>query len=279
MIQMEPGFMKYFGEQGAFDRIMALDGQEFRSLEGRRTLRFELGGRGFFAKLHRGVGWKEIFKNLLQLRLPVLGAQNEWRAIRRLEELGVETMTAVAYGRRGWNPARLESFVVTEELSETVSLEDFCRTWRQTPPPAALKRALIEKVGGIARLLHENGVNHRDFYLCHFLLQLSGGTTVPAVPLRTYLIDLHRVQLRRRTPRRWVVKDLSGLFFSALDIGLTSRDVCRFLRAYRGRPLREVLGGERPFWRRVRQRAVALYRKDFRRNPVLPGACIRAEEK
>ena len=34
-----------------------------------------------FIKLHYGVGWREIFKNLLLGRWPVLGAKNEWRAL------------------------------------------------------------------------------------------------------------------------------------------------------------------------------------------------------
>ncbi|MST95428.1 MAG: hypothetical protein EXS33_09225 [Pedosphaera sp.] len=34
-----------------------------------------------------------------------------------------------------------------------------------------LKRALLEKIAALARTLHEGGVNHRDFYLCHFLVK------------------------------------------------------------------------------------------------------------
>jgi heptose I phosphotransferase len=77
----------------------------------------EVAGRGYFVKIHRGVGWAEIVKNLLSLRLPVLGAANEWRAIQRLSELGVDSMHAVAYGLRGRNPGRQHSFIITEELS------------------------------------------------------------------------------------------------------------------------------------------------------------------
>ena len=56
----------------------------YRSKEGRQTLRFRHGDRSYFLKLHGGVGWKEVFKNLLQLRLPVLGAVNEYRAVAAL---------------------------------------------------------------------------------------------------------------------------------------------------------------------------------------------------
>jgi lipopolysaccharide core heptose(I) kinase len=242
-------------EREAFEWIMALSGQVFRDVKGRTTLRFEAGGRAYFLKRHTGVGWKEIFKNLLSLRWPVLGADNERAAIRRLGELGVATPRLAGFGQRGWNPARRESFLVTEELAGMLSLEDLCRDWPRQPPEPAFKRALIERVARIARVLHENGVNHRDFYICHFLYDPASSPTAPCL----YLIDLHRAQLRPCTPERWRVKDLGALYFSAMDIGLTRRDLLRFLKTYRARPLREVLGREAGFWEKVLRRARALH--------------------
>jgi heptose I phosphotransferase len=225
-----------------FVAVEALEGEVFRELEGRRTLRTEVAGRGYFVKIHHGIGWAEMLKNLLSLRLPVLGAENEWRAIQRLRELGVDSMRAVAYGQRGHNPARRRSFLVTEELAPTVSLEDYSLDWAARPPPVRLKRVLIIRVAEMARRMHAGGVNHRDFYICHFLLHLDPPPT--AERLRLSLIDLHRAQVRASTPRRWRDKDLAALYFSALDIGLTSRDLLRFLVAYFARPLRDVLSKE-----------------------------------
>jgi heptose I phosphotransferase len=222
-----------------FAAVEALQGEVFRELEARRTLRTNVAGRGYFVKIHRGVGWPEILKNLVSLRLPVLGAANEWRAIGRLTELGVDTMRGVAFGQRGHNPATRHSFIVTEELAPTISLEDFCRDWPATPPPVALKRALIRRVADMAGRMHRGGVNHRDFYICHFLLHLDPAPT--AGSLKLSLIDLHRAQVRAETPRRWRDKDLASLYFSALDIGLTKRDCLRFLRDYFRQPLREIL--------------------------------------
>ena len=48
---------------------------------------------------------------------------------REVTELGVDTMRAVAFAQRGSNPAKRHSFIVTEELAPTISLEDFCRDW------------------------------------------------------------------------------------------------------------------------------------------------------
>jgi heptose I phosphotransferase len=237
---LDEPFRTLWAGQDPFRAAAALQGKVLRELEGRRTLRTEADGRGYYVKLHRGVGWGEIFKNLVTARLPVLGAEHEWLAIRRLTELGVDTMKAVAFGRRGSNPARLESFIVTEELAPTVSLEDYCRDWPTHPPAPALKRALIVRVAEMAGKMHRGGVNHRDCYICHFLLH-----TEPAPKpgqLRLSLIDLHRAQVRAgATPHRWRDKDLAALHFSSLEIGLTARDRLRFLRAYFDRPLRGIL--------------------------------------
>ncbi len=240
---LDEPFRTLWAGQDAFQAAQALQGKVLRELEGRRTLRTEIGGRGYYVKLHRGVGWGEIFKNLVTARLPVLGAEHEWLAIRRLRELGVDTMKAVAFGRRGSNPARLESFIVTEELAPTVSLEDFCRDWPLLPPAPALKRALIARVAEMAGKMHRGGVNHRDCYICHFLLHTEPQPSPAA--LRLSLIDLHRAQVRQgAAPRRWRNKDLAALHFSTLEIGLTMRDRLRFLRGYFDRPLREVLDEE-----------------------------------
>ena len=205
-------------------------------------------------------------KNLLQLRLPVLGAEQEWLAINRLELLGVPTLKAVGFGKRGRNPARQLSFLLTEELSDMVSLEDYCAPWLHTPPAYAEKKALIEQLGMTAGALHHNGVNHRDFYLCHFLMPLAGA---PIGQRPLHVIDLHRAQLRDAVPRRWLLKDLAALYFSAADIGLSQRDVLRFLRVYTGAPLRQVLA-DAAFWQRVKSRAEQLYLRDEGRLPQLP---------
>ena len=241
--------------------LFALRGEVFREPRGaaRRTLRFEREGIGYFLKLHWGVGWREIFKNLFSLRLPVLGARNEWQAIRRLHELGVETMSLAGYGEVGWNPARRRSFVITRELCDTVSLEDYCLDWAHRPPPPRLKWALIERVAEMSARMHAHGMNHRDLYICHFLLQQPWSG--PDQPLHLYLIDLHRVQMRRAVPRRWLVKDLAALYFSALHIGLTERDLYRFIRRYAGGGLRAALqGGQAALWREVERRALHLER-------------------
>lgn len=249
-----------------FEQVMALQGEVFRDVPGRRTLRVRLGGESYFVKQHLGVGWREIFKNLLSGKWPVVDAAVEWRAIRRLQALGIPTTPGVAYASRGWNPARRRSFVMTRDLGDIVSLEDHCRDWPHAPPPLTHKRAILAEVARIARTLHEHGLNHRDFYLCHFCLD---GERLRQGEILIYLMDLHRVGMRRTTSRRDRMKDLAALYFSALDIGLSRRDCLRFIRLYRG-SLRRTLVGERSFWRQVDRRARRLYHKFHGRWPTTP---------
>ncbi|MBA6098710.1 lipopolysaccharide core heptose(I) kinase RfaP [Pseudomonas juntendi] len=266
LILAEP-FKHLWAGRDAFDAVEALQGEVYRELEGRRTLRTEVAGEGFFVKIHRGIGWGEIFKNLLTAKLPVLGAGQEWHAIQRLHEVGVPTMTAVAYGERGSNPAAQHSFIITEELAPTISLEDFSIDWARQPPEPRLKHALIAEVAKMTGGMHRAGVNHRDCYICHFLLHTDRPVT--ADDFKLSVIDLHRAQTRATISRRWRDKDLAALYFSALDIGLTQRDKLRFLRAYFQRPLRQVLQDEAALLAWLERKAQKLYDRKQRYGDAL----------
>ena len=280
--------------------------------EGRRTVSFSHQGRRYYLKIHDGVGWKEIGKNLTSLRLPVLGAENEWKGVHHLrrqtllQNLGLDTLEIAGYGTRKRHlakvlndPARRQSLIVTDEIPEAKSLEDLCREWGwdRSPPKTALeirfKRWLIEQLAQTARILHSSGANHRDFYLSHFLLHRTEkkGEASPE-NCRISLIDLHRMQIhkpqlrawigalvhgllkrqrprtpRSETPSRWKMRDVSGLHYSSMGLGLTQRDRLRFIRLYSQTSLRETLGCDRQFWKRVERRAKRLYIAEQRRSP------------
>ncbi|MEX1033851.1 MAG: lipopolysaccharide core heptose(I) kinase RfaP, partial [Cellvibrionaceae bacterium] len=250
-------FADTWDSTSAFDEVRKLQGTTIREKEGRRTLRFDFADKRFYLKHHRGVGWPEILKNWSQFKAPVTGAANEWQAINKLTEIGIHTLTPVAYGVRGKNPAKRESFLITQELIGTVSLAKYTENWPSRPPPFPEKKQLIEAVAHIARHLHQQGINHRDLYICHLLLnQASSKTSSPVL----HLVDLHRAQCRAKVPYRWLVKDVGSLYFSSADIGLTQRDVFRFLRIYFDKPLRRILNEDRRFLLAARSRAVHLYR-------------------
>jgi len=264
-LELTNKFKENWAGTPSFDELMALDGDMYRQVARRKTFKFSLNGHEYFAKLHKGVGWGEMIKNWLLLRKPVLGAVNEYEAIKALTKLGVKTMTLAAYGQQGSNPAELESFVITESLEPAISLEDLSLTWDKQPPETRLKRALIKRVASISAQLHRNGINHRDLYLCHFLLKQDELATLSDVnDVQLYLIDLHRVQIRTQVPRRWQLKDLAALYFSSLELGLSQRDLLRFIRAYSGCDLRTELAANQRFWLEVERKALILKSKPLK---------------
>ena len=234
-----------------FQTIMHLNGKIFRSVKGRKTLQIEFAKRSYFIKQHLGVGWAEIFKNLLAFKNPVIGARTEKEAIEKLDALGIPTTPLVAFGERGLNPATQQSFLITQDLGNIISLEDLCADWVHRPPAADFKRDLIVAVANLAKKLHEGGLVHRDFYLCHLCLD---GDLLAKAKIKLYLIDLHRVAMQQTPGGRAVMKDIAALYFSAMDIGLSDEDVALFKQHYA-----QALPAN--FWRDVKARADKLYKK------------------
>lgn len=193
----------------------------------RVTLRFTLTDAGhervFYIKRHVRSSWKEYVKPLLRLTWPILGARNEWQAILDFHLAGLPTMIPVALGENGPN-----SFLVTEGLENCIKLSEINRqqpsgdVGRHDP-----RSNLLRHVAAIARTMHRNGLNHQDFYLGH-LMQSERD------PNLIFVIDLGRVQKHRKLSRRWIVKDLAQLQYSA---SATAREQLRFLKEYLGRRL------------------------------------------
>lgn len=272
MLELDEHLRAHVPKEHTFDWLMNVEGTVHRAVKNRRTVEFALGGKRYFIKAHRGAGWGEVLKNWMSGRAPVVSAEPEWRAIEALHAAGVPTPRVGGKGLRGHGPASLESFVILDALEGMVSLEHFGRNWRGTAGRQwiALKRTLIERIVAIARQMHGAGMNHRDFYLCHFLVHdRDWSQWTPTEPVELVLIDLHRVQRRACVPERWLIKDLGGLLFSALDAGLTRGDLLRFIEKYRQRPWHEVLALEAPLWRDVWRNAVRLYRSFHHRAPPL----------
>lgn len=261
-IDLAPEFAAAWEGRDPFEAVSEIEGEVFRKVKSRKTFRFELFGNGYFAKIHHGVGWREIVKNWLMCKRPVLGARNEYNALRLLHRIGVDTMRVCAYGWRGWNPARIESFLITAELKGMRSLEVFCRNWMETRPQPRLRHALNRKLAMTVKRMHDAGLNHRDCYLCHFLLDRAD---CPGEFPRLYVIDLHRAEIRKKVPCRYRVKDVAGIYFSAMEIGLTRNDRFRFMKLYSGKTLRTTLREDARFWSSVKSAATKLYGKERRR--------------
>ena len=236
------------------EALFALTGEVYRQTESRRTLRCEIAGRGYFAKLHAGVDWRDIVTSWTSLKRPAIGARDEYRACARLADVGVLAPGVAAFGECGARPSEHRSVVLCDALEGFVSLEEVANSWGLKPWPTAVKRRLLVAVAELAARMHAAGVFHRDFYLCHLLAnaaKLAEGEVELAV------IDLHRARIKTRSGAAgdMRVRDLAALYYSAEAIPLTRTDVARFITAYTGQRLAHTVRGQRRFWTAVRMRA------------------------
>ena len=213
----------------------------------RITLRFTLddGGasRVFYIKRHARSSWKEYIKPLLRLTWPILGARNEWNAILNFHEVNLPTMTPVAMGESGEY-----SFLITEALEGCTKLSELQGDEPSTKARDSKSRIrLIHQIAQITRTMHQAGMHHQDYYLGH-LMQSNND------PDRIYVIDLGRVQKHKNLNRRWIVKDLAQLNFSAKA---SPSERLMFLRDYLGRTL---LRTDRALIRQIQSKTAAINR-------------------
>ena len=233
-----------------------IEGKIFRETANRITKEFTFDGNRHFIKLHYGVGWKEIFKNIFKFRAPTVGAFPEWKALKKLRSLGIECPEPVGFYSTGINPANLKSFLITRSLINTISLETALKKGKFQKLSFSDKREFIEKIALISRNLHNSGINHRDYYLCHFHVDKDMD-----VKKSIYLIDLHRAQLRSFVPKRWASKDIGGLIHSAMGFDLSEKDFYRFMRTYLKCSTKEFFQAHSRFLKNTRNRAFRMFMK------------------
>jgi len=272
ILELENKFARYFIGDCAyiFNTIMALEGEKYRDFKDRSTIRFVKKNNAYFIKKHFGVSFFEIVKNLFFLRLPITNAKPEWRAIKKLRDLNIPTMEPVGFGLKGISPLTQKSFIITKELTNTVGLKDICDGWAKQSPAFALKRDITITLAGIIRKMHINGINHRDLYICHFLVDTN---FLRENKIKLYVIDLHRAQIRRQVPERWLIKDLAGIYFSSLTYNANKTDVFRFLRIYFDDNIKNIFAKHKNLLNKIARRARRMYNKECLNNELCGKKC------
>jgi heptose I phosphotransferase len=188
-----------------------------------------------YLKKHHVRTWLSRLRAWLGIGPGETPARVEAENVRCLTAEGIDVMRVVAFGEKLHADGLCESFLLTEELHGYTDLREFLlRRFPPGSPQRGTARArdldrLIRGVADVARRFHNAGYNHRDFYCCHFLVK---ETSPGEFDIR--LIDLQRVQHRRRFRRRWLVKDLAQLAWSAPRDRVSCRQRVAFMRHYLG---------------------------------------------
>jgi heptose I phosphotransferase len=116
------------------------------------------------------------------------------------------------------------SFLMTAEVEGGVEGDHHLRAVAPAP-----RRELLRRIAELTRRFHARGFIHKDYYLCHVLV--APGEPEPGL----FLIDLQRVVQPCCLRRRWLVKDLAALAYSALKSGASRADLRAAFRIYRDR--------------------------------------------
>ncbi|MEO6035432.1 MAG: lipopolysaccharide kinase InaA family protein [Verrucomicrobiota bacterium] len=195
----------------------------------RAQIELKNGGKSavVFLKRYNGESWRGLWRRRFEDHEASAIALREVFVAQALQKLGINTFLPLAWGWRGpWGPSQ-KSFVLMSRV-EGESLENWVPkrfanardTWRK-------KIGLIESLAQFSQRLHGSGWFHRDFYLCHIFIHEAGGGDQLA------LVDLARM-FRPRWPRRWLIKDLAQLNFSAAPEFFSKTLRLRFAQKYFG---------------------------------------------
>ncbi|HWA99062.1 MAG TPA: lipopolysaccharide kinase InaA family protein [Pirellulales bacterium] len=241
-IWIAPPFRRSLQSAGleTFDDVMnATSGTKLRAVATRENWRFDLPAvedrpRGAYLKKHRVPKWSLRLRSWLRLAPRISDGRQEAENIAALERDGIPAMRLIAFGERLTAAGRLDSFVLTEALEGFTQLDHYLR--RRFAPrsasPGPRDRSLsqlIDRVADVARRFHACGYNHRDLYCCHFFIREAEPDE-----FCVRLIDLQRVQQRRWFRRRWIVKDLAQLSYSAPIERLGPTQRMAFIKRYLG---------------------------------------------
>jgi len=218
-----------------FDTIMKFDNGEVvkQKIRERSTIRFQVpDGKDkalIYLKRYRYPLISNFLKNCLTLSR-TYSAIYEWRNILEFKDHNLPTMNPMAVGMRRRIPFLSESFLLTQSIPQTITLEKILEDYFSTPLDGVRweqKKGLVDKLASLTRRMHEEGFKHQDFYLCHILINWSN----PDKPL-LYIADLHRVRRQKKSKIRWRIKDLAALNYSAPQEIISRTDRLRFLKRY-----------------------------------------------
>ncbi len=173
-------------------------------------------------------------------RPPLLKQLADWLAHRRrvccagvehdaafaLCAAGIGTPHIVAWGCQRGSLFEQRSFLLTQQIPNSDSLERRLPACFGSSGALQDRRRFIRSLAQFIRRFHLTGYRHRDLYLAHIFCSTSG---------QFCLIDLARA-FKPLLARRFQVKDLAQLHYSAPARVFSRTDRLRFYLTYRERP-------------------------------------------
>jgi heptosyltransferase-2 len=182
-------------------------------------------------------------KNWFSTRSHISCGFLEFETADSLSLTGINTPKAVAYGQQWGTIFEIRSFIITEKIPDAEALERKLPKYfedRKTKENLKLHRQFVLEAANFIKKFHETDYCHRDLYLSHIFYSDDGNF---------YLIDLARAFRPIILSRRYRIKDIAQIHYSAPGKYFSGTDRMRFFLNYIGH--RKLTNKDKTFIRKV----------------------------
>lgn len=180
----------------------------------------------------------------------------------QLTAAGVCTPKTIAYGEQWGALFEKRSFVITEKIPEAEALErKLPDCFDKQPTIANLKqrRDFIAQLAGFIKKFHETNYRHRDLYFSHIFHSDNN---------KFYLIDLARAFKPLILRRRFQLKDIAQVYYSAPGRYFSRTDRLRFYLGYTSQ--RKLTSNDKVFIRKVINKVKRMERHNIKHGIEVP---------
>ena len=201
-------------------------------------------------------------KNWLCARAKTSCGLLEFASSSRLSAFGIDTPKTICCGEQWAGLFEKRSFIMTEKIRDAEALErrlPDCFAAEATSGNLRLRRDFISRLADFVKGFHETGYRHRDLYFAHIFCSDDG---------RFYLIDLARAFKPLILSRRFQVKDIAQIYYSAPGRLFSNTDRLRFYLRYAGRG--RLAGRDKLFIRKAVKKARRMARHDVKHGRKVP---------
>jgi len=203
-------------------------------------------------------------KNWLAHKSRKTCAACEFEPTNELPAAGINTPRAISYGEQWGAFFEKKSFIITKKIPDAEALErklPHCFDAPGTSENLKLRRNFIAKLGAFVKRFHATDYRHRDLYFSHIFYSGSGVF---------HLIDLARAFKPAVLDRRFLVKDIAQVYYSAPGKYFSRSDRLRFYFAYTGRD--KLTAKDKAFIRKVIDKTKWMARHDRKHGRPVPFA-------
>jgi serine/threonine protein kinase len=236
----------------------------------RSRLQFEINSPGskspttMFLKRYDSPPILVQLRNWLACRKRISCGFFDFEQANKLAAAGINTPKTISYGQQWGIFFEKRSFIVTEKIPDAESLERKLPDYFNAAPTAEnlkLRRNFIAQLASFVKKFHETNYRHRDLYLSHIFYADSG---------ELYLIDLARVFKPFVLRRRFRIKDITQLYYSAAARYFSKTDRLRFYLGYTSQ--NKLTRKDKIFIRKVMNKARRMARHDIKHGRPVPFA-------